>query len=226
MPKIGLLKKPAPRSGLLEVKKFEELVRLLPTHLKPLIFFLCWCGVRLGEARQIEWTRVDLEHRLIRLEYEQKKTGDGACCPLPAVLVEIFGKINPKEGRVFDDTNLRVELQKACHASKLGKRELVKPGKGFAWYKYEGLIVHDLRRSAIRNLVNAGVPERVAIRISGHKTRAVFDRYHIVSADDLTVAMRQVETASLKTNGASLVQIGRRTEIKSPQVVQNKSLGA
>jgi len=195
----------------LEVKKFEELVRLLPTHLKPLILFLYWCGVRLGEARQIEWPQVDIERRFIRLEDEQTKTGEARIVPLPAVLVEMLGKVKHKEGRVFDDTNLRVEWQKACHACKLGKRELVKPEKGFAWYKYEGLIVHDLRRSAIRNLVNAGVPERVAMRISGHKTRAVFDRYHIVSADDVTAAMRRVETASLKTNGANLVQSGRRT---------------
>ena len=55
------------------------------------------------------------------------------------------------------------------------------------------MIIHDLRRSAIKNLMKAGVPDKVAMSISGHKTRAVFDRCHIVDTGDVVEAMRRVQ---------------------------------
>ena len=201
IPKIHFLKEPSPRLGFLELDKFEELVGLLPTHLRPLIIFLYFCGSRLGEALQIEWGQVDLDRRLIRLEADQTKNKEARTIPLPSPLVMMLRAVRPKTGRVFDGTNLRVEWQKACASCGLGTRTLVeaKNDEEYSWYRYKGLMVHDLRRSAVRNLVTvAKVPERIAMKITGHKTRAVFDRYHIVSAADVTAAMHALETTGAR----------------------------
>ena len=117
----------------------------------------------------------------------------------------MLSEVEPKVGRVFDGTNLRKEWQRSCAACGLG-RIIKTEGKPYD-PRYEGLIVHDLRRSAVRNLVNAGVPETVAMRISGHRTRSVFDRYAIASGADLVSAMKRVEAVGLSS--AKQVQIGK-----------------
>jgi integrase len=218
---IEFLKEPPARKGFLKLEQFEELVAMLPTHLRPLVTFLYYCGTRIGEALSITWDQVDFDRRLIRLEEDQTKNEEARVLPLPSVLVAMLADLAdaPKTGRVFDGTNLRKEWVKACAAVGLGTLTEVE-GKPYDPV-YSGLTLHDLRRSAVRNLVRAGVPETVAMKISGHKTRSVFDRYNITSEDDIAEAMRKLETAGLQHGRSGRgVRGGSRTKVLVGEVVR------
>jgi integrase len=102
-----LLKAGPARKGFLPREKFEELLDHIPVNLKPLIVFVDSCGVCLGEAEQIDWSQVDLNAALIRLEEEQTKSREARTAPLPDVRVKMLRQTEPKVGRVFDATNLR-----------------------------------------------------------------------------------------------------------------------
>jgi integrase len=198
VPTIYFMKEPEARKGFLERAKFKELLGALPSHLRPTITLLYWTGVRIGEAQQIEWPQVDLERGLIRLEEGQTKNDEPRYLPIPSVLRVMLEEMQTSKGRVFSTENLRNEWEIACAKVGEGTRVERVSEKGYKYWNYNGRTIHDLRRSALSNLIRTGTSEKEAMAISGHKTRSVFDRYHIVKTDDVTAAMRRLEAATAK----------------------------
>ena len=160
----------------------------LPKHLHPLMTFLYFTGCRIGAARAITWSQIEFEKGRfqLRIEGSQTKNEEPILLPLPFELNKVLKKMS-REGQVFDATNLRKSFQAACVKVGLG----VKTGPNV--WQYKGLLIHDLRRSGVRNLIRSGVPRRVAMKISGHLTESTFERYNIVDSTDLHEAMKKVE---------------------------------
>jgi hypothetical protein len=107
-------------------------------------------------------------------------------------------RASPADVKNFPDanraiqSNFRKEFEKACVAVGFGTPVKTVSPKGYSYTKYEGLIPHDFRRSAVRNMTRAKVSTPVAMNISGHKTDHIFRRYNITDIDDKKEAAKQV----------------------------------
>jgi integrase len=214
-PYIPMLEENNARQGFLDHGGFLTLRENLPEYLKDPVTFLYLSGWRVGEMKALEWRDVDLPGKVVRLRPEIAKNKEGRVLPLSRELLEVIKRAREKRrpecvfvfhlnGEPVGD--FRKAWHNACVAAGLGKfvvhdlrRSAVtrqgpddEPGTRKK-KKYVGIIIHDLRRTAIRNMVRAGVRERVAMSLSGHKTRSIFDRYNIVSEDDLARASDMLE---------------------------------
>lgn len=212
-PAIEMLEEAKPRKGFLRPADFERLHDALPDYLRDPIRFLYLSGWRKMEMVTLEWSDVELERDehdnivsgMATLRPEQSKNHDGRELPLPGELLEIIERADVARkslscASVFQHDgaplgSFRKTWTRACKAA------------GFGW-----LLVHDLRRSAVRNLVDSGLPDDVAMVITGHKTHSVFERYKIRDTKDKKDAMaKAVEWVSAQAKLRPKVVALRKT---------------
>jgi integrase len=194
VPPISMLKESASRAGFLDEPAFRAIVR----HLEPDAALAATLGFETAwrvqsEVLPLTWSRVDVQAGTIRLDAGMSKNGQARTA-----------FVGPETARLLAEQRERVRgLEREL--GRIIPEVFPHPDKGplrgqrirevrKAWYRacrragHPGVLLHDLRRSGVRSLIRSGVPERVAMTISGHKTRSVFDRYNIVSEADLREA--------------------------------------
>jgi integrase len=211
-PHIPMLTENNVRTGFFEADEFRAVEAHLPPELRPVVRFAYITGWRVAsEILPLQWRHVDLKAGEVRLD---------------------AGTTKNREGRVF---KLTTELRQLLDAQKAATDALQRAGGKVipsvfhrqgepirtltkAWRAAcraagcPGRIPHDLRRTAVRNMVRAGVPERVAMKLTGHKTRSVFERYNIVSDGDLDAAAARLSGLDDDLMSAAPFGAGRRVK--------------
>ncbi|HZI21462.1 MAG TPA: tyrosine-type recombinase/integrase, partial [Gemmatimonadales bacterium] len=177
--------------------------------LRPLIEFLHLTGWRSGEALALTWAQVDFQAGMLRLEPDTTKNAEGRMFPftvLPPLrmllerqrahtrrvqhrLGQVIAPVFHRDGQPIRDFHKTwyAAIDRAAHRGDGPVRRVVRPG-------LVGRLVHDLRRTAVRNLERAGVSRSVAMQLTGHKTESVYRRYAIVAEQDLREGVTKLAT--------------------------------
>ena len=193
IPVFELLHLENARQGFVEPADFESLVRQLPVDLEDFARFAYLTGWRRGEISSLAWSEVDLDAQTIRLRQEYSKNGRPRLIPVEGRLAVLLKRRWDRRGVRKPDGTVALCKWVFHRAGRRVQDFRKRWRRACATAGLPGLIFHDLRRSAVRNMIRAGVAEKVAMEISGHKTRAIFDRYHIVNEDDLRSALRSTQ---------------------------------
>jgi integrase len=185
-PVIPFLEENNVRQGFLEQADYESLLEELPANLKALFVCGYHTGARKNELRGLRWDQVDFDGSVIRLLASQTK-------PKKARTLPIYGDMR----RWLEQQ--RVSCPPSCVWVFHGARRRPVDNHLNGWSEacqragLPNLLFHDLRRSAVRNMKRAGIQDKVAMDISGHRTRSVFDRYNIIDEADVRGAGERLE---------------------------------
>ena len=196
-PVIHKLKEKAPRQGFFERGAFEAVRGHLRPDLQLAVTIAHTFGWRMqSEVLTLEPRHLDLEAGTLRLDPGSTKNDEGRVVYLTPELKRLLAA-QVKRVRGFERQTGRIVPHLFTYLTGKHRGERIRDFRR-AWATAcrkagcSGMLRHDFRRTAVRNLVNRGVPERVAMKITGHKTRSVFDRYHVVSPGDLREAARRI----------------------------------
>jgi integrase len=188
IPTMTKLREADARTGFMEDSQYRKLLEYCPElWFRTIIEVGRTFGWRRREITGLKVGQIDLMQRTIRLEVETTKNGEGRCVTMTdALYVLISACVRGKAESDFVFTrpdgspviSFRGLWDNACKSAGC-----------------PGLLFHDLRRTMARNMLRAGVPEKVIMDIGGWKTRTVFDRYSIVRQDDIALAMKKFQRA-------------------------------
>lgn len=226
------------RVGFLDFDGYEQVLAELPLSLKCIFVVAYHVGNRKGVLLELKWAQIDFEHNVIRFIRMQNRK------PVP-VAAPIYGDMKPwlTRQKAFRDKHFPkcehvffwhpsdCEIDPNFKAGHGGRRS--EPGTPIkslyeSWRQavadagYPNLLFHDLRRSAVRNMIEkVGLSEKKAMEISGHKTRSMILRYDIVSLADIKEsgekmdkwirAQRQLKTQKREAHSKSTTRRKNRT---------------
>jgi integrase len=190
------------REGFVNPEQFDKILAHLPEHLVPFFQFLYGTGCRLGAAQKLTWGMISKPPcDVVHLPGHITKNGKPYALPLAGPLAhlqplfrDMLNGGKKDNTPVFDTTNFRDAWSMAVAAAGFGTHQ---PRTAANPHQLRtGLTIHDLRRSAARNLRNSGVDESVCMKITGHQSTSMFKRYAIVAEDELKNALVKVENYS------------------------------
>jgi integrase len=191
MPRIRKLPEDNTREGFFEREEFTTILNYLPEYLRDYARFAFFTGWRKGEISSLTWSDVEYKARLIHLRGRNSKNGQPRKVALEGALWEIIER-RWNDRTITENDTVRIATH-VFHRNGHPIGDIKKAWKAACNAAGVHRLFHDFRRTAVRNMIRAGVSEKVAMQISGHKTRSVFDRYNITDERDLRDAVQKVQ---------------------------------